>query len=710
MKKLFTVIMTVLLLAGTFSVSPKTVSADDGNPPGDVTISLVGGDLQISSDDTEWISALSYQSEETRIQFVEVIDDENRRTAGYVEMRKYEYFETINNGKTLVVPADQIPVTIYDGTFLLYLSAEGYDGFSISNNTIVLNRGYDKYIHIILHANGGTFYNQNDPQEFDMIRGQTLEEAYFDDYNINLWPEKEGYCCIGWFDENDNHVETNSDRLISDTELYAHWSSLSVVYDDGLYVYTDNEEWLDYVTEDTYYSDHNRGIHMFNSFYTCIYNNTYAYNILERGDGYIYISEKNLINRYQLQDCTFDCLYLLTESASWSVEFTSFHLDGVKNAPADVKLRQDEDGNLIISSDDKDYLRALTDPCILNQNAQITTIGSRIGIADQYTTSSDARNRSPIDWGCIANTQYEQPIVYDEENGVAIVSYEALTDNYLQTDEYRFYIDASGYQVTMARIDLVIPECTVTFDPDNGEDTFTETVTKGHTIYCPDPPEKEGYSFMGWYLNGELFDFTKPIMSDLTLVAGWGHLSAAYDNGLYVYCDDDDILEIVASESYYSYEQGIGMQGNTNYCFYHNSGAYHIIEKREGSLYISEKNLVNFVHFQDCTFIQINLYLGNNHYLPIPIDAFHLDGSEELPYDLKLRQDDQGNLIISSDDEDYLRALTEPCVLDEQGRITSIGSRIFCQRFPDDFQRCQKKKSRRSGILCEYRGFAADRL
>lgn len=37
----------------------------------------------------------------------------------------------------------------------------------------------------------------------------------------------------------------------------------------------------------------------------------------------------------------------------------------------------------------------------------------------------------------------------------------------------------------------------------------------------PSNPFKEGYMFMGWYLNDELFDFTTPIINDLTLVAKW---------------------------------------------------------------------------------------------------------------------------------------------------------------------------------------------
>ena len=44
-------------------------------------------------------------------------------------------------------------------------------------------------------------------------------------------------------------------------------------------------------------------------------------------------------------------------------------------------------------------------------------------------------------------------------------------------------------------------------------------VKYNETIEPPAAPEKEGYTFVGWYENEELFDFTKPITKDHTLNA-----------------------------------------------------------------------------------------------------------------------------------------------------------------------------------------------
>ena len=64
----------------------------------------------------------------------------------------------------------------------------------------------------------------------------------------------------------------------------------------------------------------------------------------------------------------------------------------------------------------------------------------------------------------------------------------------------------------------------VTFDPNNGGDTFTQNVEYEGKATEPTPaPEKEGYAFTGWYLDEaeEPFSFDTTITSDITLTAKW---------------------------------------------------------------------------------------------------------------------------------------------------------------------------------------------
>ena len=64
----------------------------------------------------------------------------------------------------------------------------------------------------------------------------------------------------------------------------------------------------------------------------------------------------------------------------------------------------------------------------------------------------------------------------------------------------------------------------VTFNPDNGGDTFTQNVEyEGKAIKPTPDPEKTGYTFDGWYLDEAEapFSFDTTITSDITLKAKW---------------------------------------------------------------------------------------------------------------------------------------------------------------------------------------------
>ena len=61
----------------------------------------------------------------------------------------------------------------------------------------------------------------------------------------------------------------------------------------------------------------------------------------------------------------------------------------------------------------------------------------------------------------------------------------------------------------------------VTFDMQNGEPKFEQLVKRGNKVYEPSDPKNEGYIFLGWYEGNELYDFTKVVKYNMTLVAKW---------------------------------------------------------------------------------------------------------------------------------------------------------------------------------------------
>ena len=66
------------------------------------------------------------------------------------------------------------------------------------------------------------------------------------------------------------------------------------------------------------------------------------------------------------------------------------------------------------------------------------------------------------------------------------------------------------------------PIYTVSFDSDGGTPVESQLVIRGETASNPGAPVRTGlYTFVGWYLDDTLYDFSSPVMSDLTLVAKW---------------------------------------------------------------------------------------------------------------------------------------------------------------------------------------------
>ena len=74
--------------------------------------------------------------------------------------------------------------------------------------------------------------------------------------------------------------------------------------------------------------------------------------------------------------------------------------------------------------------------------------------------------------------------------------------------------------VIIALLLFKTPKYEVTFSTDN-EVYETIEVKEDGTIDEPTVPTKEGYKFLGWYYNGEKFDFSTKITKNLELVAKW---------------------------------------------------------------------------------------------------------------------------------------------------------------------------------------------
>jgi len=62
---------------------------------------------------------------------------------------------------------------------------------------------------------------------------------------------------------------------------------------------------------------------------------------------------------------------------------------------------------------------------------------------------------------------------------------------------------------------------TVTFDSQGGTKVNSQKVEKNKTVIKPSNPEKEGYKFIGWYLNGSEYNFNTKMTKNIVLTAKW---------------------------------------------------------------------------------------------------------------------------------------------------------------------------------------------
>lgn len=62
---------------------------------------------------------------------------------------------------------------------------------------------------------------------------------------------------------------------------------------------------------------------------------------------------------------------------------------------------------------------------------------------------------------------------------------------------------------------------TVTFDSNGGSKVDSKTVVEGEKVTKPNDPIRSGYTFEGWTLNGNTYDFNVEVKSNITLVAKW---------------------------------------------------------------------------------------------------------------------------------------------------------------------------------------------
>lgn len=93
---------------------------------------------------------------------------------------------------------------------------------------------------------------------------------------------------------------------------------------------------------------------------------------------------------------------------------------------------------------------------------------------------------------------------------------------------------------------------TVTFETNGGNMIEPQTVEEGNTATKPEDPEKEGYTFEGWYEDEELinvYDFETPVTANITLYAKWDEVN---DTGIYTVSFETSGGSVISDQAVYA--------------------------------------------------------------------------------------------------------------------------------------------------------------
>jgi len=155
--------------------------------------------------------------------------------------------------------------------------------------------------------------------------------------------------------------------------------------------------------------------------------------------------------------------------------------------------------------------------CVVDAAQQHTSAYGLLGEYDKDYFVGEPKKVGD-DWLC--------DISYDPDPYVAAFNKAFPTPKHIQNDEKivpvtLIWVGGSWQIKTQGRV-LVTEVYTVTFDSYGGTPVPpAQEVEYGHTATEPAAPEKTGYTFDGWYLGDEKYDFSAAVEQNITLTAKW---------------------------------------------------------------------------------------------------------------------------------------------------------------------------------------------
>lgn len=147
-----------------------------------------------------------------------------------------------------------------------------------------------------------------------------------------------------------------------------------------------------------------------------------------------------------------------------------------------------------------------------NINENITLKASWIKDA-QYTVTFDSNGGSNVASQTVSVTKTASKPANPTRSGFTFVEWQ------LNGKKYNFNTKVMGDITLKAVWDTKKYE--VVFDSTGGSGVGTQYIEENKTASQPAAPTREGYTFKGWFLNDQPYDFNKPVNSNITIRANW---------------------------------------------------------------------------------------------------------------------------------------------------------------------------------------------
>lgn len=214
----------------------------------------------------------------------------------------------------------------------------------------------------------------------------------------------------------------------------------------------------------------------------------------------------------------------MTVKAKWQLkEYTvTYHGNGTESDPAAVKVQHGKTvGSLpVVSIEGKTFLKWTTaDGTEFKANTVVT---SNLDVTAQWKTNLykvnyDSNGGSYVDQAEVPYNAYIRPLPVPTKEGYEF-------KGWFFENGTEFTQDTAIKTTINVTAKWEAKDYTVTFDANKG--TFktgssTPQTVKYNTAVSAQEVEKEGYTFDGWYLGNDKYDFSTPVTQNITLVAHW---------------------------------------------------------------------------------------------------------------------------------------------------------------------------------------------